>query len=758
MELAREREIAQRNAARRLRYLVVSLGIFLAVAIGLSALAFQQRGEAETQRLTAVANATEADRQRQAAVTNATEADKQRQEAQASFTRAEAQRIAGEANQLFLNQGNSEVAALLALRSIKLQYTPQGDQAITEAARTNLPLRRIDTGDLDIRVLTFAPDGIHALSGGSEDTVILWDITTGQQIREFKGHTNDVTDASFSPDMRSIATGSFDGQAIIWDIATGQPQHTFQLPNALRRTAFSPDGTRLLTVGGFSQVIQWDIAKESEILQFDSSDEDLLYADYSPDGKLIVAGGTSAVAWVFDAVTGVLVQEFKGHTDWIWKTRFSPDGTMILTCSDDRTIRLWDVATGKQLQVFRHATAVKDVEFTLGGKQVLSLSWDRTARLWDVTTGQEIQRLTAIKNSRPWDLAISPDGRTALTSEYGGFLIWDLSGAKLPMTLKGHTNPVTIVRASADGSLVMTASTDRDLRIWDAHTGKLIRTLTPEGAVGFLNADLSPDGQYAIASYFDRTVFLWKVASGELIARYQTRNWPNIAFARDSSRVYISDDRAEVYESATGKRVFGKGVQVSVPGPLAPSPDGQWLAQRGVVTIGLVVFNTRTGQLTRAYSETVNLREVFWDDALAFSPDSRSIAAGFGDGSVRIFSIEGGPGRVLVGHTEAVQGLAFSPDGEYLLSGSADKTARLWDVASGQEVGRFTTLAGINSVAFTGDGVQAIIGSDDDVARMWDIDLERTVNTLCNRLLRDFTPEERSRYGIPDDGPTCVRR
>jgi hypothetical protein len=47
---------------------------------------------------------------------------------------------------------------------------------------------------------------------------------------------------------------------------------------------------------------------------------------------------------------------------------------------------------------------------------------------------------------------------------------------------------------------------------------------------------------------------------------------------------------------------------------------------------------------------------------------------------------------------------------------------------------------------------------DDGWLRMWDLDYHTTINRLYTRLQRDFTPEERTQYGIPNDGPTCPAR
>jgi hypothetical protein len=137
-ELAQERATAraQRSAANRLRYLVGALAIFLVVAIGLSTYAFQQRRAA--------------DQQRRAAEANAAEAERQRGEAQANLTLGEAQRLAAEANRLVAQQGNVDVATLLAIRSIHTQYTSQGDEAIAEVSQLTYPERVLTAHTADI--------------------------------------------------------------------------------------------------------------------------------------------------------------------------------------------------------------------------------------------------------------------------------------------------------------------------------------------------------------------------------------------------------------------------------------------------------------------------------------------------------------------------------------------------------------------------------------------------------------------------------
>jgi WD40 repeat protein len=95
------------------------------------------------------------------------------------------------------------------------------------------------------------------LTGSDDHTARLWDVQTGQEVRQFVGHTDQVWSVTFSPDGRYVLTGSYDLTARLWDISTGQVVRQFVgHMSALRSLAFSADGRRVL-IGDFTAAYLW---------------------------------------------------------------------------------------------------------------------------------------------------------------------------------------------------------------------------------------------------------------------------------------------------------------------------------------------------------------------------------------------------------------------------------------------------------------------------------------------------------------------
>ncbi|MDY7020959.1 MAG: AAA family ATPase, partial [Cyanobacteriota bacterium] len=252
----------------------------------------------------------------------------------------------------------------------------------------------------------------------------------------------------------------------------------------------------------------------------------VLAATYSPDGQLIATAGNENVIklWRRDGrllTAPNFVDQTLGsqlsHQDLILGVSFSPDGELIASASADQTIKLWS-RDGQWLKtLLGHENFVTSVTFSPDGQTLATASADGTVKLWDVENGTEIKTINAHRGGVQ-DVKFSPDGEIIAS---GGSInptvkLWKQDGTLLK-TLTGHCQSfsrtedcfgVFELSFSPDGQLLVSASGDRTLKLWDVPTGLEIETLKGHNH-DVLGVSFSPDGQTIASSSRDRTVKLW---------------------------------------------------------------------------------------------------------------------------------------------------------------------------------------------------------------------------------------------------------
>ncbi len=269
-----------------------------------------------------------------------------------------------------------------------------------------------------VRSITFSPNGKLALLGSEDNTLKLWDLSSGRLIRTFKGHSDLVSSVAFSPNGKLALSGSADGTLNLWDVSSWQLLKTFEGHfSSINYVAFSPNGKGALSGSTDGTLNLWNVSSGQMLKTLKGHYYDVI----SPDGKQALLGSTyyyDDTMRLWEVSSGRLIRTFKGHSDHVSSVAFSPDGKLALSGSEDHTIKLWNLSSGQLLKTFEgHSSSVTSVAFSPDGKRALSSSANMM-RLWDVETSKEIAQMLTFEDGE-W-ITITPEG----------YYIASLNGAK----------------------------------------------------------------------------------------------------------------------------------------------------------------------------------------------------------------------------------------------------------------------------------------------------------------------------------------
>jgi len=548
--------------------------------------------------------------------------------------------------------------------------------------------------------VAFAPDGKSLASVGSDETVRIWAMPTGRELRCLRGHKNYVTSLAFSPDGKTLASAGREGTIILWDAASGAQLDCFRKDGQeVGSLAFSPDG-KILASGGRASVLIWDVAAGKLMRTLEGNYSGVRSLAFSSNGQIL----------------GIL----------------SNNGLHLCTSAAAREPRVIKNPPGPEVRTESGEWVLQNPTFSAfafaSDGRTLATTGGSGPRIWDVSTGKVIQILSHENNFLPGCVAVSPDGKTLAAGGYFNQLcLWDLTTGKVTRPrLRGYYASIRSVTFSPDGKLLATGGEDGLVRLWDMVTGKQLETGGKER--GSLRICLSPDGK-TLATFGgesniqDDTICLWELATGKLLRQLQHQYaWASaMAFTPDGRILAAGTGWTEtihLWEVSTGKLLRRWELPREVPTFLAFAPDGKTLAEG--CWNGVRLWDVQTGQeICRIGDDR--------DGALAgtYSPDGRTLVTGGSGASLRVWDLATGEElHRLVGHgggSEVCQ-VCFSSDGTILASAARDGMVCLWETTTYRRLHRFARKTTWRSVlAISPNGTVLATEGDGNNLCLWDV-------------------------------------
>ena len=373
----------------------------------------------------------------------------------------------------------------------------------------------------DATTIACAPEPLH--------NAVLWDAVTGRQKLVSPGaHAAPCEGLACSPDGSKIVTGSEDGTVRLWDAATSKQLRAFaavdSFPCVTRSIAFTRDGKVMATGGhlrrgdddvGFVRL--WD-AQSGALRRDVEAGQGAAKLAFSQDGSRLAIETTNFAE--FRLLNG-------------------PDERRT---PPERTIAIIDTRTGAKRQRIKlesAGSALKCLSFSPDDSKLIAADALGAIHVWDAVTGQVVRRIPVVAanaNTVPpnakappkrrrmlFSAAISADCTLAVINCYESdrLTLWDVAKGtqvgEVPLENEGNlTNMVALspdkrVIASAAWGGEDRASAKRTLRLWDAASGRLLKSYQRPLCNRIVSLEFTPDGRRLISGMSDGTALIWDV-------------------------------------------------------------------------------------------------------------------------------------------------------------------------------------------------------------------------------------------------------
>jgi len=580
-----------------------------------------------------------------------------------------------------------------------------GEDGLWKSWQFPVPASRALPGHADaISSLALSADGSSALTGGTDKAVKLSNVANGQLVRDFTGATAAITSVAQWPNGAAVAAGTADGKVFFWT-ADGKPAGALTgHSGAVTGIAVNANGSGFVTVGADGMLRSWvyPVNAPKSIVHPDR----VLGVSVSPDGKRLITAGADKIvrSWAFPA--GTPERQFTGHGGSVSTAAITADNTTLVSAGADETVRVWNAADGKQTGAFAgHAGPIHTLGIAPNGQFAATGGEDGLIKVWalPVAPPKVFAHPDAVTA-----FAMSPDGNRVLTASADKQArVWNLSQPMSAERTYSLGQAITAVAFATDNATVALATADKSISVRNGDK-ELNRLTLPADARAVIFA---PNGASVVVGLTDNSIRIFNVADGKETKNIAGHTGAIAALSytpKGDLIVSAGADKTVRFWSAADFAAKQKIDLPAVPSALTVSKDQSKLAVGGEKTIAL--FTLADNKPAGTISLAAEVRGV------SLSVDGQKVAAACADNRVRVY----GPDLKLqeaFAHDGPATGVAFHPDGKQVISISADKSLRTWTPAL---VAQVAHAGPVRQLLVSADSARILSVGDDKHLRVWE--------------------------------------
>ncbi len=276
-----------------------------------------------------------------------------------------------------------------------------------------------------------------------------------------EAHRGFASAVDWSPTSESIATTGMDGFARLWDVGSGNMVREKRAHEAAANAvAFTSVGRELVTAASNAEIRVWALPDFDLRYELAGHTDRVGALAAHPDGSPIVSASDDGTVLVFTDPENSLALE--GLGDRMTTVDLSADGTLIAAAGHGGEVMVFDLSSGRARRLTGHEQAVGTVAFSTSGLQLYTLGAEGVVRVWD-TGSWKLEE--AIPAGAFGPLAVAPGGSIMAVADDGHIATVNRNGS-IVGTRDVDGVDVYAMAYSPSGEHLAAVCTDGTLRIW----------------------------------------------------------------------------------------------------------------------------------------------------------------------------------------------------------------------------------------------------------------------------------------------------